>query len=1313
MVKLEMGRPYKDNQISWPLSYEQERQWFLEQLNPGNAAYNRPLIIKLTGILNTMILEKSINKIFERHHVLRAYFPVKSGMPSQVIRPYQYTDLPVIDISNFSGVNREKEMNQQVIKEVRHSFDVSSDFLLRFTLVRLSSNNHLLMINIHHIIFDGWSAQIFLKELSKFYKAFVKNEPCNIPELPFQYESYSIMQREMLAGDLWERDLAYWKRQLGGELLELNLPLDYPRPIQATLEGKTYRFIIPHDVNQQIKTFCRKEKVTPSMLIMTILNILLFRYTGQQDISVGNLVSGRNQTNIEHLIGLFVNTLIMRTQLQPNMKFSDALQQVRKINLEAYSHPNMPLAKLVAEISPKRNLNGNPLFQVLLNMHNMPQANEVLPGLCLEEVDIEQSPALVDLTLKVVEVQGDLKCSLIYNKDIFLEGTIARMAGHFTTLLASALACPDKTISELPMLTIQERQELLVEWNKQEADYPRESSITQLFEEQVDLYPNDIAIIFENKQIPYHELDRRANQIANYLRKMGLSNEQLVAVCLPRSPEIIISFIGILKAGGAYVPIDLSYPTERIAFMLNDVNVSFIITTESIAKQLPNTKAKFIFLDNEEVEISAQLVDRPVNRSGYESLAYVMYTSGSTGEPKGVAIAQRGIIRLVKNFDFANLGHKEVFLNLSSLSFDGSTFEIYGSLLNGGKLVIMNSNKPSLEHIAETIKQQQVTAISVTPEMLNLLLEDYHESLGSLQQIFSGGDVLGVLLAQRCLSKLPECQLINGYGPTENTVYSTTFLVKEILPDTTTIPIGRPIADDNVFILDHYFQPVPIGVIGELYVTGEGIARGYLNNKDLTEERFLSNPFAIASRGKLYKTGDLVRYRSDKNIEFIGRVDHQVKIRGCRIELGEIEAVVGKYPGIRQIVAGTTKGNKESSDLIVYAVMQKGEIFDSHKLRTFTRQKLPDYMVPTFFVELQDIPLTPIGKIDRIKLPTPEPISNVKVIITPRNLIEEQLLQVWKELLSLQKISVTDNFFELGGHSLLAMQMFSKIEKTFAKRLPVSIIFQEDTIEKLAKVLSLNDQLDINSSLVPIQLQGNKPPLFCVHPKDGTVFSYRLLAKNLGIERPIYGLRYTNAKNDSKISINGLAAKYIAEIRRIQPIGPYFLLGFSLGGTIAYEMAQQLFQVGQEVSLLTIVDTRNIARNSYKIERGVPYKKIITNNLKKLNKLPYGEWIPFIKQKTQNAFHLVMNKPEPKYIDDKMVKLFLKALSEYKPKPYPGKLLLIRANDNQNNLLFDEQLGWETVEDGRIVVRGVPGYHGTIIKEPNVGNVAKCLREYL
>ncbi|MDR7239959.1 non-ribosomal peptide synthetase [Neobacillus drentensis] len=1308
MLKVATLQPDIDKLTYAPLTYEQEGQWFLEQLYPSNSAYNRPSVISLKGILNVEALEKSINEIIKRHEVLRAYFPVQEGVPIQAIRPFQYLKLPVLDISNLPLLERNQEKEKRIMEELGHTFDASSDFLFRAKLLKLSKEEQLLLINIHHIVFDGWSMQNFLKEMSRYYKAFILGQPLSLPALPLLFSEYAKKQRELISSELIQRDLTYWRSKLSMDLQELNLPLDFPRSSQPKLEGKTYSFIIPSNVNQNIKSLCRKEKITPFMFIMTILKILVYRYTGQEDISVGSYVSGRNKKEIEPLIGLFANTLVLRTQLRSDMTFLEAVQQVKKISLEAFSYQNVPFTKCIEDINSNRYVNNHPFFQVVLNMHNMPQSNEEVPGLSIEEIDIEHNAALADLTLKITEVRGELKCALIYDKALFEEGTIIRMAGHFNTLVEGALKEQDTLISLLPFITSSEKNQLLVEWNSKAA-YPKTPSIQQLFEEQVDLNKDQMALIYGNTQITYLDLERKANQIANFLQASGLRGEHLVAICLDRSPEMIMSFLAVLKAGAAYVPFDLSYPPERIAFMLEDAQAAFVITTEEIAKQLPVIKAKVICLDKESKAVAKMSENRSTNLSGPGSLAYVMYTSGSTGKPKGVAIEHRGINRLVKNINYANVGPRETFLNLTTVAFDVSAFEIYGALLNGGKLVILNSNKPPIDHIARSISQFGVTSLCVGPEMLNLLIEDYTDQLGNLRQILSAGDALPVWLARKCLTKLPECQLINAYGPTENTVYTTSYRVEDILPNATSIPIGQPIADDRVFILDMHLQPVPIGVTGELYLSGTGIARGYLNNPQLTKERFPSAPLLI-SNGGLYRTGDLARYRSDGNIEFLGRTDNQVKIRGCRIELGEIESVVGMYSGIRETVAHAIKGKDGTAELVAYVVMNKGEIFDQQKIRIFAREKLPEYMVPTFFVELLKIPVTPVGKIDRKNLPAPIISIKEDKVVMPRTKVEEQLMSIWETLLDVRPIGIHDNYFDLGGHSLLAMRMFSEIEKTFEIKLPVSIIFQEDTIEKLSRLISSKHKIMDLNSIVPIQSLGDNSPLFCIHPGNGEVLAYRLLAEKLGKERPIYGLRYVESGAAAETTIKNLASQYIDEIKQIQPKGPYNLLGYCVGGTIAYEMAQQLYQAGKEVSLLAMLNPRNNTSVPKEVVNEINYMKIINNNLKKLFKLSYKEWIPFAMKKIQNVTQLVKNRILPNELNQ--VQLLIKENREYRPAPYPGKLLIIHG-ENRNENIVAEKFGWDSVDKGHIYLRSIKGEDNIMMEEPHVVNVAEFLNEYL
>lgn len=1103
------------------------------------------------------------------------------------------------------------------------------------------------------------------------------------------------------------RDLNYWQMQLDGDFPELNLPTDYPRLNKSIIEYETYNFSMLDFIYKGILSLSKQENATPFMVMMAMFKILLHRYSGEEDIIVGTTISG-NVMDKGASNHLFFNIFVLRTQIQEHMSFLNALQEVKEVILEATKHQSVPYSKIVSEINQKKNENRNPFYQVKMSFNNNHMSNHEIAELEINKaIDFEKNSDLVDLNFHFTEVNGDLKCSIIYDKNLFKEETIIRIKEHFTILIEGVISEPKTQISLLPLINDAEKHLLLDEWNKGKVNY-LDLNVPQLFEEQVKLNPNSVALIFENIEITYRELDSRSSKIANYLRNKGINQEQLVAVCLNRSPDMIASFLGVLKAGGAYVPIDPTYPQDRVAYMLEDSGVSIVITTEDMAKQLPFIEAVIVCLDKEEETLFTQN-EKCVNSSSPKSLAYVMYTSGSTGKPKGVAIEHRGIVRLIKNIDYASIGPRETFINLTPVAFDVSVFEIYGSLLNGGKLVLMNSHKPPFDEIARTIRQNRVTSLCVTPDRLNLLIEDYSDELGSLRQILAAGEALPVWLAQKCILKLKDCHLINAYGPTENSVYTTSYHVKEVLPSFSSIPIGRPISNDRVYILDKHMKSVPIGVIGELYLSGVGIAREYFKKPELTSERFPSNPFSDDPDQKLYKTGDLARYLSDGNIEFLGRADDQVKIRGVRIELGEVEKIISSFPGIRQAVAGTIKTKNDAKDLVTYVVMNKRVPFNQQELRSYAREKLPEYMIPTFFVELEEVPVTLVGKIDRRKLPIPTLGPKRDQITLPRNPIEKKLVQLWETLLDIKPIGIRDSFFDLGGNSLLAMQMFSDIEKTFNKRLPVSIIFEEETIENVARLLSSHNQENSkSSSLVAIQALGSKLPVFCIHGGGGEVLIYRDLAVELGNDHPVYGLRYTNKEID-KISIKSLAEKYVNEIKEIHPNGPYSFLGFCFGGPIAYEMAQKLTQAGEEVSLVTILNFGN----PKKIPLEIPLNKKILNKIKILSKLPVRQRALFIKDTIKTVFgrfKTVSKTTENENIEESSISTISKAISVYNPDPYPGKILLVYG---ENYHVYGGNLGWETVDNGSIHTYKVSSKQNVFMKKPNIEIIVKFLKEHL
>ncbi|MGG1555799.1 non-ribosomal peptide synthetase [Paenibacillus ferrarius] len=1295
----------------WPLTSEQKDQWLLEQLYPDNSTPNLVCLYKLKGSFNFEALEKSLNEIVRRHDVLRAGFPLVEEEPVQVIRAYEPVRLNVLDISHLSETNREEEQDKYLHVMTQTSFDLTSDRLFRVGLLKCSAKEYLFVAAFHPIVFDGWSRQLFQRELKQHYKHFAENMPETLPPLPLQYTAYAGKQEPALSHELLESDMAFWRKQLGGELPELNLPFDYTKSARASIISGEYSIVIQDRSLAAVQAFCRQEQTTTFLLFLTVLNVMLHRYTGQEDLLVGCPVFGRKEEELKPMLGLFEKTLVVRTQLSEDMPARAALQLVQHIFRTSSQHQHVPFNRLVSELAPTRS--SQPFFQVRMNRIDLTnkQDNLHIQGLHWEEFPCDSSTVTADLTLKMIERHGELHCSFVYNKDLFKPETVARMAGHFNVLLHSFIEQPEQAISLLPILPEDEKNKMLYTWNAATRAVPPQSSIHELFEARVLQHPDRIALSCGSTHITYDELNRRANRIAAYLRQMKLPNEGLVGMYLDRSPEAVAAILGIMKAGGAYVPIDSSYPAERVAFMLQDAKVHSFITISRLAKQLPQLETNILELDLDEKKLLAQPDANLPSISGPHSLAYVLYTSGSTGKPKGVAVPHLGMVRLVLDSGFLDMGHDETFLHVTSLSFDPSGLEIYGALLHGGRLAIVSANQPTLKHIAETIRDQGVTLYTSNPDMVNLLIEDYSEYMQGLKQVLSGGDILPVWLARKFQTRLPNTQFINVYGPTENSVITTAYAIPAIT-DEVSISIGQPIANDEVYILDKHLQPVPIGVVGELYLGGDGVARCYLHNEAMSKEKFIPNPFSSVPGRMLYKTGDLARFRADQSVDFLGRMDYQVKIRGCRIELGEVEVVLNAFPGVQMAIASAWKGETGGQKLVAYIVMQEGVQLDQQHLRSFVQERLPQYMVPTFIVEMDQIPMTSVGKIDRKKLPSPVVTAAGAATVAPRNSVERKLAAIWERLLKVSSISVQDDFFDLGGHSLLAMQLFSEIDTAFNKKLPVSIIFHENTIEKQASLLLAGDpDKEAASSVVAIQRSGSKPPIFCIHELSGEVLLYWNLAQRLGSDQPVYGLRYATPDDASKITTEDLAARYIRDIKQIQPEGPYYLLGFSLGGLIAYEMAQQLHNMQEDVPLLAILDARN--PTSYPSSKHDIVKRI-KDNMRIFFKIPHGRKARFMAEKVRNALKpqdLLFNSPGPEA--EKRARSFLRLPRIYATQPYPGKIAFFRAQHDYSNYILDAKNGWESTGDGEIHVHNIPSDHATMLNEPCAGYIAEALKTYL
>jgi len=1336
-----------------PLSFAQQRLWFFHQLAPESPLYNISLALRLRGSLNCDALEKSLAAIVARHESLRTRFLCADGEPVQVISKPPPVPLRLVDLSSHPASRHEAEIQCLLKGEASRPFDLCDDLMLRPVLARLSETDHALLITLHHIASDGWSMGVLFRELTAIYEAFAAGYPPALPELPIQYADFAAWQRERMQGELLRKELAYWKRQLAGAPDFLDLPTDRPRPPVQTYRGRWHWRTFPGTLGDALKTLSQREGATLFMTLLAAFQTLLHRCTGQPDILVGSPIAGRNQIEAEGLIGFFINTLVLRGDLSGDPTFCELLQRVRETTIGAYAHQDLPFEKLVEELHPVRTSSHSPLIQVLFVLQNAPGQTLALPGLNIMPIPVDKvdtGTAKFDLTLQVDEDGSELRAAVEYNTDLFDETTIARLLGHFQTLLEGIVANPGRRLSELPLLTPAERTQLLVDWNGAQTHYPRDRTIPELFAEQVAVGADAVAISFKEWQLTYRELDLYANQLAHFLQRHGVGQETLVGVCLERSAEMIVALLGILKAGGAYVSLDPTCPKERLALMLEDLQAPVLLTQEKLRGALPDRADQcqsngspraplIVCLDAEWGTITQERSNAPPSGTTPNNLAYVSYTSGSTGRPKGVGIPHRGVVRLVKETDYAQFGPDEVFLQLSPIAFDASTLEIWGPLLSGGRLVVHPPHTPSLAELGETIRKCHISTLWLTAGLFHQMVEEQLDSLKDVRQLLAGGDVLSVSHVAQALEKLDHTQLINGYGPTENTTFTCCHRIAAPLTPNRSIPIGRPIANTQVYVLDGHLEPVPVGVPGQLFIGGDGLARGYLNRPELTAKKFVPNPFedeAASSRtgAQLYATGDRVRWLADGAIEFLGRLDRQVKIRGFRVEVEEIEMVLAGHPSVKETVAVAREDKPGDKRLVAYIVAASQLAPTPAELRQFLQNKVPDYMVPSAFVFLAAMPLNANGKVDRDALPAPDASrgASANEFIAPRDEMERHLARIWQNVLNVQPIGVRDNFFELGGHSLLAVRLLARIEKEFGRKLPLAVLFQAPTVERLTDVLGDRKPALICSSLVAIQPEGSKPPIFFMHGVGaGNLWTYANLTPHLGDNQPVYALESRAMRGLEEFSrIEEMAAHYIEEIRTVQPRGPYYLGGYCFGGNVAYEIARRLCTQGETVALLALIDSAPMNTGYNRIPWWRPgfVFNFLVNTLYWLNDfrdLKPAERRDFIRRKFRAvirriAWRFTRNKPAPAPIDLeevidasqfsalelKLWKVHLRALRDYVPPPYHGRVTLFRTRGQPFLCSFDPQFGWGDLADDGVEVVVIPGSHEKIFVEPHVRTLA-------
>ncbi|HZG42551.1 MAG TPA: amino acid adenylation domain-containing protein, partial [Longimicrobium sp.] len=1022
-----------------PLSFAQQRLWFLERMVDLGSAYHVPVRLRLRGGLDRAALGRALDGLVARHEVLRTVFREQGGEPEQRIAP----ETAGFHLVEHDLAGRPEELERVMAAEAAAPFDLEQGPLVRGRLVRLAADDHVLLLTMHHIVVDGWSMGVLFRELSALYAAYREGRESPLAELPVQYADYAVWQREQLEGEVLDRQLAYWRERLAGAPELLELPTDHPRPAVQAYEGATVPVEISPELLERLEALGRSEGTTLFMTLLSAFQVLLGRYSGSEDVVVGSPIAGRTRGEVEGLIGFFVNTLVLRTGLGGDPSFREVLGRAREATLGAYEHQEVPFERLVAELQPERSMSHAPLVQVLFSLQNAGGGDVALPGLEVSGVGAAMEIAKFDLSLTLTATDQGLRGELIYSTDLFERGTAERMVGHLERVLEQVATDADLRLSELELLGDAERARVLALGEGAAPEFPR-ATVDALFAQAAAAAPEAVALAWDGGRMTYAELDGRANRLAHHLRRAGVAAGTRVGVCLERGPEMVVATLAALKAGGAYVPLDPGYPAERLAFMLADTAVPVLVTESPLAERLPPHAARVVQVDVDAAAIAAEPADAPAAGTDPEAAAYVMYTSGSTGRPKGVEVPHRAIVRLVRGQDYVSIDPSDAFLQLAPASFDAATLELWGPLLNGARLAIHPAGQPSVESIGRALAEHGVTVLWLTAGLFHLVVEERIEVLRGVRQLLAGGDVLSVAHVGRVLAELPETALINGYGPTENTTFTCCHRIGEAPRDGASVPVGRPIANTYVRVLDAGMQPAPVGVPGELYAGGAGLALGYLDQPELTAEKFVADPFAPGAR--LYRTGDRVRWAADGTVEFLGRVDTQVKIRGFRVEPGEVEAVLRAWPGVRE-AAVVVREDVPGDRRLVACVA--GEVA-ADEVREHLRGQLPEHMLPAAFVFLDALPLTPNGKLDRRALPAPDLAPAEETYVAPRTPVEEVLAGLWAEVLRLERVGVHDSFFELGGHSLLATRVVSRVREVFGVELPLRALFEEPTVAEMA-----------------------------------------------------------------------------------------------------------------------------------------------------------------------------------------------------------------------------------------------------------------------
>jgi len=1311
-----------------PLSFGQQQVWLHSQLAPNVPLYNEQVTIRYRGLLEPAMLARAFTSLLTRHEAWRTIFAIEDGALVQRILPSSAVDLPFVDLRHLPPEEGGREALRLATEDVLRPFDLARGPLVRLRLAWLSDTDSRIYLTLHHAIFDGYSLyQVAVPELASLYAAAQTGTRASLPDLPIQYADWGAWQRAEVERGAYSAQLDYWVKHLA-DASAVELPTDRPRPATLSYRGRMHTFALPAEVAAALRSLARSERVTLYMALVATYLVLLHRYTGKDDVTVGTVSGGRKRPELARLLGFLVNPLALRVDCSGDPSFRELLRRVRDVALDAMVNDDLPFEHVVAALQPVRDAGRHPFFQTVISLE-VPLAR--LPeGWDVWHLDVHTGTSKFDLYLEMNDRPDGLHGCVVYASDLFLPDTIARMVGHYTNLLAAVAEDPTRAVSRLPMLDAAERRRLLTDWAQAPDAYPDPATVHGVFEAQAARTPHATALVFGDARLTYRELDARASAIARRLRALEVGPEAVVAVLAERTPEQVAAMLGTLKAGAAYLPLDPAHPASRIVAMIEDA-AARVMLTDRAAPPAPSGVA-IVALDT----IAPGEPETGVD-VGPDALAYVMYTSGSTGRPKGVAVRHRGILRLVFGQSYAPFGPDETFVQLAPPAFDAATFELWGALLHGARCVLFPGAVPTHATLRETIARHGVTTLWLTASLFNAVIDEAPDTLAGLRTLITGGEALSPLHVARAASLLPGTRIVNGYGPTEATTFSACHVIPlPVDPEATSIPIGRPIAGTEVYLLDRFGEPVPIGVPGELHIGGAGLARGYIHRPDLTAERFVSHPFDPRPEARLYRSGDLARWRPDGTLDYLGRLDAQVKIRGARVEPAEVEAVLRTHPSLREVAVVATGGDRPNDvRLVAYVVVGRVTPPTTAELRDFVRRRLPSAFVPSAFERLEALPLGPTGKLDRRALPAARSARDARELVRAQGPLKLQLAEVWRELLGVPEVGATDDFFDLGGHSLLAVRMLQRVHDLYGTSLPLAVLYTNPTIDGLAEALVASEPAEFQTPLVRLRDGGARAPLFFFHGDvNGGGFYTLRLARRLAGDRAFWVVHPLGLHGQpAPATIEAMARVHVEQLIAACPDGPLVLGGYCNGGLVAYETARLLTAAGRRVERLVLVATDADTRFQWLRRPITAAARLVglgpEGALEQFGRLRYfadrvreldarGQ-MAFVTRSAARLTHQVARRlrqalpapPAPAAPAQPLFERYYDACMGYVPGPWPGRVVVFWPEAERPGRAGDPSYGWASLVS-RVDTFRIPGDHDEIVTR-HIERIAATLEELL